>query len=74
MHNPRLRGFFRLDRAPRSTCSARFVVLHPAADGADDWAPLVRPDGVVAWRARGPATRDDVASALAAALSLDQPA
>jgi FAD binding domain len=58
---------------------SRFVVLRPAGQSADDWAPpgatshvvdapgfadlyglsaggatLVRPDGVVAWRARGP--------------------
>ena len=33
-------------------------------------ATLVRPDGVVAWRARGPAGRDEVAGALATALAL----
>ena len=33
-------------------------------------AALVRPDGVVAWRARGPAGRDEVARALATALAL----
>jgi putative polyketide hydroxylase len=33
-------------------------------------ATLVRPDGVVAWRARGPAGRDEVARALATALAL----
>jgi 2-polyprenyl-6-methoxyphenol hydroxylase-like FAD-dependent oxidoreductase len=32
-------------------------------------ATLVRPDGVVAWRARGPAGRDEVASALSTALA-----
>src|SRR4051812_4568937 len=68
-----------------------FVVLRPAEDGVDDYAPpgatslvvdaeayglaaggaaLVRPDGVVAWRSRGPAGRDDIARALAAALAL----
>jgi FAD binding domain len=33
-------------------------------------ATLVRPDGVVAWRARGPAGRDELARALATALAL----
>ena len=33
-------------------------------------ATLVRPDGVVAWRARGPAGRDAIAGALATALAL----
>ena len=33
-------------------------------------ATLVRPDGVVAWRARGQAGRDEVARALATALAL----
>jgi 2-polyprenyl-6-methoxyphenol hydroxylase-like FAD-dependent oxidoreductase len=71
---------------------SRFVVLRPAGEGVDDWAPpaatshiidaepfadvyglsaggatLVRPDGVVAWRARGPAGRDELARALATA-------
>ena len=32
-------------------------------------ATLVRPDGVVAWRARGPADRDELARALATALA-----
>ena len=32
-------------------------------------ATLVRPDGVVAWRARGPAGREEVARALATALA-----
>jgi hypothetical protein len=32
-------------------------------------AALVRPDGVVAWRSRGPAGRDEVARALATALA-----
>ena len=79
---------------------SQFVVLRPAGDGVDDWAPpgatshvidterfaevyalsaggatLVRPDGVVAWRARGRAGRDDIASALETALALgSQPA
>jgi 2-polyprenyl-6-methoxyphenol hydroxylase-like FAD-dependent oxidoreductase len=72
-----------------------FVVLRPAGDGVDDWAPpgatshvidaesfagayglsaggavLVRPDGVVAWRSRGPAGREDLARALETALAL----
>jgi hypothetical protein len=73
---------------------SRFVVLRPAGDGVDDWAPpgaashvigaapfaeayglsaggatLVRPDGVIAWRARGAATREELARALATALA-----
>ena len=73
---------------------SQFVVLRPAGDAVDDWAPpgatshvidaeafaeayglsaggatLVRPDGVVAWRARGPADRDELARALATALA-----
>jgi 2-polyprenyl-6-methoxyphenol hydroxylase-like FAD-dependent oxidoreductase len=31
---------------------------------AAEWVGLVRPDGVVAWRSRGPASRDDVERAL----------
>jgi 2-polyprenyl-6-methoxyphenol hydroxylase-like FAD-dependent oxidoreductase len=75
---------------------SQFVVLRPAGDDVDDWAPpgaashvvdaeafadtyglsaggatLVRPDGVVAWRSRGPATREDIERALATALALD---
>jgi putative polyketide hydroxylase len=71
---------------------AQFVVLRPAGEGVDDWAPpgatshvidaeafaeaygleaggatLVRPDGVVAWRSRRPAGRDELTRALAAA-------
>jgi hypothetical protein len=74
---------------------SQFVVLRPAGDAVDDWAPpavtshvidaepfaeayglsasgamLVRPDGVVAWRARGPAGRDELARARATALAL----
>jgi len=74
---------------------SRFVVLRPAEDGVDDWAPpgatshvidaepfaavyglspggatLVRPDGVVAWRARGAAGRDELGRALATAPAL----
>src|SRR3954464_2175345 len=74
---------------------SQFVVLRPAGDGVDDWAPsgvashvidaepfaesyglaaggatLVRPDGVVAWRSRGPAGRGDIEHALATALAL----
>jgi 2-polyprenyl-6-methoxyphenol hydroxylase-like FAD-dependent oxidoreductase len=75
---------------------SQFVVLRPAGDGVDDWAPpgaashvidaepfaevyglsaggvtLVRPDGVIAWRSRGPTDRDEIASAVATALALD---
>jgi 2-polyprenyl-6-methoxyphenol hydroxylase-like FAD-dependent oxidoreductase len=71
------------------------VVLRPAGERVDDWAPpgtaahvidaapfaeayglsaggssLVRPDGVIAWRAREPAGRDELARAVAAALAL----
>ncbi len=71
-----------------------FVVLRPAGDGVDDWAPpgvashvidaasaaesyglsaggatLVRPDGVIAWRSRGPAGRDEIKRAFATALA-----
>jgi len=74
---------------------SEFVILRPAGNGVDDWAPpgatsyvvdaepfavayglsaggatLVRPDGVVAWRSRGPAARDEIASAFATALGL----
>ncbi len=70
-----------------------FVVVRPAGDAVDDWAPpgatshvidaagfaeayglsaggaaLVRPDGVVAWRARDAAERDELERALATAL------
>src|SRR4051795_7994312 len=73
---------------------SQFVVLRPAGDGVDDWAPpgaashvidaepfaesyglsaggatLVRPDGVIAWRSRGPAGRAEIESALATALA-----
>jgi 2-polyprenyl-6-methoxyphenol hydroxylase-like FAD-dependent oxidoreductase len=73
---------------------SQFVVLRPAGEGVDDWAPpgatshviaaedfaeayglsaggatLVRPDGVIAWRARGRAGRDELAGALATALA-----
>jgi 2-polyprenyl-6-methoxyphenol hydroxylase-like FAD-dependent oxidoreductase len=73
---------------------SEFVVLRPAGDGVDDWAPpgasshvidaeafpaaygladggasLVRPDGVVAWRAREAAERDALAQALDTALA-----
>ena len=34
-------------------------------------ATLVRPDGIVAWRSRGPADHADVEDALATALALD---
>jgi 2-polyprenyl-6-methoxyphenol hydroxylase-like FAD-dependent oxidoreductase len=72
----------------------QFVVLRPAGDGVDDWAPpgaashvidaesfaesyglsaggatLVRPDGVVAWRSRGPTGRPEIADALETALA-----
>src|SRR5215217_2155314 len=73
---------------------SEFVVLRPAGEGVDDWAPpgvtshvidaepfaeayglsaggatLVRPDGVIAWRSRGPAGRDELARAHATALA-----
>src|SRR3954452_11045097 len=73
---------------------SRFVVLRPAGDGVDAWAPpgaapnvidaepfaesyglsaggatLVRPDGVIAWRSRGPAGRAEIESGLATALA-----
>jgi putative polyketide hydroxylase len=75
---------------------SQFVLLRPAGDGVDDWAPagatshvidaerfaevyglsagaaaLVRPDGVIAWRSRGPADREEISRALATALALD---
>ena len=81
------------DRSTLDLFGSGFVVVRPAGDGVDDWAPpgatsqvvdaepfaaayglsaggatLVRPDGVVAWRARDAAGRDDVAGALATAL------
>ena len=83
------------DRSTLDLFGSQFVVLRPAGDAVDDWAPpgatshvidaepfaeayglpaggatLVRPDGVVAWRARGPAGRDELARALTTALSL----
>jgi 2-polyprenyl-6-methoxyphenol hydroxylase-like FAD-dependent oxidoreductase len=76
---------------------ADFVVLRPAGDGVDDWAPpgaashvidaepfaeayglsaggatLVRPDGAIAWRSRGPVARNEIARAFATALALDR--
>src|SRR4051812_5699111 len=73
---------------------SRFVVLRPAGDEVDDWAPpgvashvidaeafaeayglsaggatLVRPDGVIAWRSRGPGGRPDLERALTTALA-----
>jgi 2-polyprenyl-6-methoxyphenol hydroxylase-like FAD-dependent oxidoreductase len=81
------------DRSTLDLLGDGFVVLRPAGEGVDDWAPpgaashvvdaepfaaayglsaggatLVRPDGVVAWRSRGPAGRDEVTRALATAL------
>jgi hypothetical protein len=75
---------------------SQLVVLRPAGDGVDEWAPagvashviaaepfaesyglsaggatLVRPDGVVAWRSRGPAGRPELERAVATALALD---
>src|SRR4051794_12174205 len=75
---------------------SQLVVLRPAGEGVDDWAPpgaashvidgesfassyglsaggaaLVRPDGVIAWRSRGPAGRPELERALATALALD---
>jgi aklavinone 12-hydroxylase len=83
------------NRSTLDLFGSEFVVLRPAGDGVDDWAPegarsyvvdaddfadayglspggatLVRPDGVVAWRAREAAERDDVERALATALAL----
>ena len=37
-------------------------------------ATLVRPDGVIAWRSRGPAGRDEIERAMATALALDRAA
>ena len=73
---------------------SQLVVLRPAGDGVDDWAPpgvashviaaepfaetyglsaggatLVRPDGAIAWRSRGPAGRPEITSAVATALA-----
>jgi hypothetical protein len=84
------------DRSTLDLFGGGFVVLRPASDGVDDWAPpgatshvvdagpfaeayglapggatLVRPDGVVAWRSRDAAGRDDVARALSTALASD---
>ena len=81
--------------AGRSTLDlfgSEFVVLRPAGEAVDDWAPpgvtsqlidaepfaeayglsaggatLVRPDGVVAWRARDTAGREELEHALATA-------
>ena len=75
---------------------SQLVLLRPAGDGVDDWAPpgtashvidaepfadtyglsaggatLVRPDGVIAWRSRGPAGHPEIARAVATALALD---
>jgi 2-polyprenyl-6-methoxyphenol hydroxylase-like FAD-dependent oxidoreductase len=83
------------DRSTLDLFGSEFVVLRPAGDGVDDWAPpgasshvidaegfaaayglsaggatLVRPDGVVAWRSREAAGRDEIAGALATALAL----
>ena len=58
------------DWAPPAATS-HVVDAEPFADAyglSPRGATLVRPDGVVAWRARGPAGRDEVASALATAL------
>lgn len=88
------------DRSTLDLFGSGFVVLRPAGEGVDDWAPpgatshvidaeafapayglsvggatLVRPDGVVAWRARESARRDEIAGALATAFALSpQPA
>jgi 2-polyprenyl-6-methoxyphenol hydroxylase-like FAD-dependent oxidoreductase len=83
-------------RSTLDLLGSQFVVLRPAGDDVDDWAPpgaeshvidaepfaeayglspggatLVRPDSVIAWRSRGPATREEIAQALARALALD---
>jgi 2-polyprenyl-6-methoxyphenol hydroxylase-like FAD-dependent oxidoreductase len=75
---------------------SELVVLRPAGDGVDDWAPpgvtshvidaepfaesyglsaggatLVRPDGVIAWRSRGPVDRSEIAGAVETALALE---
>jgi putative polyketide hydroxylase len=75
---------------------SQLVVLRPAGDGVDDWAPpgaashvidvepfaeayglaaggatLVRPDGVIAWRSRGPVDRSEITRAVATALAVD---
>ena len=82
------------DRSTLDLFGDGFVVVRPAGEDADDWAPpgatsqvvggerfaaayglapggaaLVRPDGVVAWRAREGAGREAVAGALATALA-----
>jgi 2-polyprenyl-6-methoxyphenol hydroxylase-like FAD-dependent oxidoreductase len=81
-------------RSTLDLAGSQFVVLRPAGDGAEDWAPpnatahvidaepfaedyglsaggatLVRPDGVIAWRSRSPAGRDEISRALATALA-----
>src|SRR5215211_770857 len=81
-------------RSTLDLLGSQFVLLRPAGDGVDDWAPpgatshvidaepfaeayglsaggatLVRPDGVIAWRSRGPAGRDVLARAHATALA-----
>src|SRR3954447_13539664 len=83
------------DRSTLDLFGSEFVVLRPAGDDVDDWAPpgstshvidapefasayglaaggavLSRPDGVVAWRARSSAGREEIARALATALAL----
>jgi 2-polyprenyl-6-methoxyphenol hydroxylase-like FAD-dependent oxidoreductase len=82
------------DRSTLDLFGDGFVIVRPAGDGVDDWAPpgatcrvvdaepfaaaygldaggatLVRPDGVVAWRARDGADRDAISRALATALT-----
>ena len=59
------------DWAPPGT-TTYVIDAEPFADAyglSAGGATLVRPDGVVAWRARGPAGRDDVARAFAIALA-----
>jgi 2-polyprenyl-6-methoxyphenol hydroxylase-like FAD-dependent oxidoreductase len=54
---------------PRATAHVIDAEPFAAAYGlAPGGAVLVRPDGVVAWRSRGPAERDEIARALAVAL------
>jgi hypothetical protein len=45
-----------------------FAEAHGLSPGG---ATLVRPDGVLAWRSRGPADRDALSRALATALARD---
>jgi putative polyketide hydroxylase len=82
------------DRSTLDLFGRGFVLLRPAGDAPDGWAPagveahaidaqgfadaygladggasLVRPDGVVGWRSRGPVDRAALEAALAAILA-----